>query len=257
MSVFTTEIASDQIRSDNPLHQRLLKPYIWARNLVSGNVLELGCGEGRGVGILGPQADNYTGIDKIDKVIEMLQKQYQEYLFIQSFFPPLNGLADNTYDFIIAFQVIEHIKNDRLFLEEIYRIMKPGGTLLITTPNIKMSLSRNPWHIREYTADQLQVLAGNIFNKVDMKGVSGNEKVMRYHERNRQSVNRIMKWDILNLQYNLPAFILRFPYEILNRRNRNRLRSDNDELVKGITDEDYLITDTLDDCLDLLLIAKK
>ncbi len=257
MPVYTTEIASDHLSSDNPVHQRLLKPYYWVKDIVHGDILELGCGEGRGVELVGPKAHSFTGIDKIEKVVEILSRKYQEYCFIKSFFPPLKDLNDNTFDFIISFQVIEHIKNDKQFLEEVNRVLKPSGTAIITTPNIKMSLSRNPWHIREYTADQLSTLANSLFSQVEMKGISGNEKVMKYHKRNRHSVKRIMKWDILKLQYRLPAYILKFPYELLNRLNRNRLQNKNDELVSKITVNDYIITDEPDESLDLMLIAKK
>ena len=46
MSIFTTEITSDRIPSDNPLHHRLLSAYYLAKNYIDGDVLELGCGEG-------------------------------------------------------------------------------------------------------------------------------------------------------------------------------------------------------------------
>src|ERR1041384_5570387 len=50
--IFTTEITSEQITSDNPIHQRLYKAYVVAKDYVKGDVLEVGCGEGRGVDIL-------------------------------------------------------------------------------------------------------------------------------------------------------------------------------------------------------------
>ena len=49
MATYTTEIASDKILSDNPIHQRLLQAYYLAKPYVKGDLLELGCGEGRGV----------------------------------------------------------------------------------------------------------------------------------------------------------------------------------------------------------------
>ena len=49
MSIFTTEITSDIIPSDNPLHHRLLSAYFFAENYIMGDVMELGCGEGRGI----------------------------------------------------------------------------------------------------------------------------------------------------------------------------------------------------------------
>ena len=173
------------------------------------------------------------------------------------FIPPFHGLEDNSYDVVVSFQVIEHIKDDKKYLQEIQRVLKPGGKAIITTPNIKMSLSRNPWHIREYTADELKQLASSIFSKVTTRGISGNDKVMQYYEENKVSVNKMMRWDILNLQYRLPAFMLKLPYEILNRRNRNKLSNANTGLVSEIHHEDYLLSDNPDESLDLFCVVKK
>jgi ubiquinone/menaquinone biosynthesis C-methylase UbiE len=255
--VFTTEITSEQITSDNPIHQRLFKAYVVAREYVKGNVLEVGCGEGRGVGSLISQAASFTAVDKIKPVIEDLQKKYPQGRFISMNIPPLTGLDDNTYDSIVSFQVIEHIEDDFLFLKEIQRVLRPGGVALLTTPNRKMSLSRNPWHVREYLAEELTELAKKVFTRVDMKGITGNEKVMAYYHENKRSVERFTRWDILKLQYRLPAALLRIPYEILNRWNRNKLQSADNQLVKTIRHEDYLVTDNAADALDLLLIVRK
>ena len=256
MSVYTTEIASDQIPSDNPIHQRLLKAYHVAVPYISGDLLELGCGEGRGVELLAPKSKSYLGLDKIGEIIEGLKAKHPKYDFQSSVFPPMN-IADNSFDTIVTFQVIEHIKNDELYLKEIHRILKPGGTALISTPNIKMTLSRNPWHQREYTADELKALAAKYFESVDMKGIAGSEKVMKYHEENRASVNKIMKYDILNLQYRLPAALLRIPYDFLNRRNRNSLQDQDNELVLSINQDDYFLREQNEENLDLFLIVKK
>ena len=183
--VFTTEITSDQIASDNPIHQRLFKAYIIARDYVQGEVLEVGCGEGRGIPLLMEHARSFTAVDKIKPVIDELQKKYPAGRFISMNIPPLSGLADNAYDFIVTFQVIEHIQDDSLFLKEIHRVLKPGGTALITTPNRKMSLTRNPWHIREYLPNELKQLGEKVFSHVEMKGITGNEKVMTYYEQNK------------------------------------------------------------------------
>ena len=142
-------------------------------------------------------------------------------------------------------------------MEEIYRVLKPGGSALITTPNIKMTLTRNPWHIREYTADQLLTITSQVFDDVEMKGITGNEKVMQYYEMNKKSVRKITRYDILNLQYRLPAPLLRIPYDILNRLNRNKLKSSDNELVNTITHQDYLLTDNANEALDLFCILKK
>lgn len=257
MSVYTTEIASDVITSDNPIHQRLRKAYYLSQEYIHGDVLEIGCGEGRGVELIAPKAENFTGVDKIQQVIDNLKSKYPEGDFRQMVIPPFAELKSDTYDVVVSFQVIEHISKDLDYLKEIHRVLKPGGLALITTPNIKMSLSRNPWHIREYTADELTKLAQKVFPKVKMLGITGNEKVMRYHEENRQSVDKIMKWDVLNLQYRLPAFILKFPYEILNRMNRNKLNARNDGLVSEIHHSDYVLSKESDTSLDLFCVMEK
>jgi len=255
--IYTTEITSESIPSDNPLHQRLFKAYVVAQAYVHGNVLEVGCGEGRGVSLLMEKASSFTAVDKIEEALKILRERFPQGKFVSMNIPPLGGLTDNTYDCVVSFQVIEHIQNDTLYLKEIHRVLKPGGIALFTTPNRKLSLSRNPWHIREYLAAELKQLAQGIFSHVDMKGITGNEKVMAYYEQNKKSVERITRWDIFNLQYNLPAWMLRIPYEFLNRRNRNTLQSGDTSLVSSIHHKDYLETDNADDALDLLLIVKK
>jgi ubiquinone/menaquinone biosynthesis C-methylase UbiE len=256
-SVYTTEITSESIPSDNPIHQRLLRPYVLAPQYVKGNLLEVGCGEGRGIDWLLPSVSSYTAIDKITSVIDKLQQKYPQSKFLSGNIPPLSAFADNSFDSVVSFQVIEHIQDDTLFLKEIHRVLKPGGLALLTTPNRPYSLSRNPWHIREYTARELTDLAKSFFSKVTMKGITGNEKVMEYYHRNKKSVDNMMRWDIFNLQYKLPASLLRIPYEFMNRLNRNKLKGSNDALVMSITQQDYVLTEDAPHSLDLFLIVQK
>ena len=74
-----------------------------------------------------------------------------------------------------------------------------------------------------------------------MRGVFGNEKVMRYYEKNKESVLKITKWDIFNMQYWLPRWILQIPYDILNRFNRQILKNSNEAMVSKINISDYII----------------
>ncbi len=257
MATYTTEIASDEIVSDNPIHQRLLQAYYLAKPFIKGDLLELGCGEGRGVEQLSELAESYIGLDKIQEVIDVLKAKYPDLHFEQAVFPPFQKLKDNSFDSIVSFQVIEHVKEDADFLKEIHRVLKPGGVAVLTTPNIKKTLSRNPWHVREYTAAELTKLASQYFSNVEMKGVGGNEKVWTYYNENKASVEKITRFDILNLQYRLPASILRIPYDILNRINRNKLNTANTGLVAEIQHSDYVMVDNADEALDHFLILRK
>jgi len=245
----TTEITSADIASDNPVHQRLLFPYVEAASLVRGKVLEIGCGWGRGLELLTQAAEHYTGIDKNAALIQSLQQQYPQSRFIQASIPPLQGLPDNEFDYIVTFQVIEHIENDDLFIKEAYRVLKPGGKLLLTTVNRLFSLTRNPWHVREYTAEELRRLMLRYFPTVETRGIHGNNKVMDYYEQNKASVQKITRFDILNLQYRLPRWMLQVPYDLLNRLNRNKLHQQTG-LAAEIRYQDYFVSDDPGGSLD-------
>lgn len=255
--IFTTEITSDEIASDNPIHQRLYKAYVVAEGYITGDVLEVGCGEGRGIDLLTRHARSFTAVDKIKPVIDRLKKKHPQAHFLSMNIPPLTGLKDNAYDLVVSFQVIEHIHDDLLFLRELHRVLRPGGTALLTTPNRRLTLTRNPWHIREYLPEELEHLAKGVFSEVTIKGITGNNKVMTYYEENKKSVRRYTRWDFFDLQHKLPAAVLRLPYEILNRWNRNKLQSEGTDLVRSIRHEDYLVTDDPAQALDLFLIARK
>ncbi len=161
--VSTTEITSDSIASDNPVHQRLLAAYVYAQPQIEGDLLEIGCGTGRGLEILVNAAEHYTGIDKYKSLTDELQKEYPQAKFISMHIPPLQDVADNSFDTVVSFQVIEHIKDDKSFLKEIHRVLKPGGKAIISTPNKKMTLTRHPWHVRDYFAPELKTLCKSIF----------------------------------------------------------------------------------------------
>jgi 2-polyprenyl-3-methyl-5-hydroxy-6-metoxy-1,4-benzoquinol methylase len=257
----TTEITSAEIASDNPVHQRLLFPYTEAARLVKGNVLEIGCGWGRGLELLTKAADHYTGIDKNEELIKALSAEYRNATFIAANIPPLSTgdgapLPDNTFDYIVTFQVIEHIQNDDLFIKEAHRVLKPGGQLLLTTVNRAFSLTRNPWHVREYEANGLKSLMGRYFPVVDTRGIHGNNKVMTYYEQNRDSVKKLTRFDVFNLQYRLPRRLLQVPYDLMNRLNRNRLLQ-----ASGIAAEidytDYLVSHDPAASLDFFYVATK
>ena len=257
MSLFTTEITSDKIASDNPLHHRLLSAYVLSQKYIKGDVLELGCGEGRGIDIILRKSKSFTAIDKIKDIIEKLSSKYKDNVFISSNFPPLSDIEDNSFDTIISFQVIEHIQDDNQYISEIDRILRPGGVALITTPNIKMTLTRNPWHVREYTSEELNNLCRKYFSQVDVLGISGNTKVIEYYNQNLESVKKFKRLDIFNLEKNLPNFIYKIPYEFLNRINRNNLQSNDNELVSAITYKDYELVKDDPNNLDLFVLLKK
>ncbi len=249
----TAERVSSDLISENYVYARSLFAYRYAMKHIYGDVMELGCGEGYAITEMAQKAKKYIAIDKYYSSLAKASLPGNAE-FIKMRFPPLKFVAFNSYDVVICFQTIEHIKNDETFLKDIFRVLRPGGKLILTTPNKKMSLTRNPWHEREYTAETLHKLIGNTFSKFSIRGVYGDETVKKYYERNKESVRRFKRFDILDLENRLPAKLWRVPYDMLNSINRRRL-STNKKVKYSVGN--FFMSNNLDGCLDFFAIAEK
>jgi 2-polyprenyl-3-methyl-5-hydroxy-6-metoxy-1,4-benzoquinol methylase len=256
-AIQTAERSSHLDSSENVIYQRCLIPYKEAAKIVSGTILEIGSGEGYGIMELASKSEHYIAIDKYDTYISEVLKNNNNITFIKAEVPPLKDIAINSVDFVISFQVIEHVQDDVLFLQEIYRVLKPGGQVILTTPNKLMSITRNPWHIREYTPVQMEAVLKGSFDNYEIKGVFGNEKIMEYYRANKTAVLSITRFDILKMQYWLPRWMLEIPYDILNRFNRRNMQLDNKDLVKSVVHTDFSISTSTNECFDHFCIATK
>jgi len=240
--------------SDNFVFQRSLLAYREAAKMICGDVLEIGTGTGYGIGAVAPHAASFITVDKAEPSSDVPRIPNVE--FRRATVPPL-PFDCNTFDFVISFQVIEHIESDLEFVSEVHRVLRPGGRFIVTTPNAPMSLTRNPWHVREYNADELKNLLECRFRGVETFGIEGDDKVMEYYAKNRAGVERITRFDVFDLQHRLPRWMLRLPYDVLNRINRRRLLAGNRTLTTSIRAEDYRLAPVSAESFDLFYVATK
>jgi hypothetical protein len=80
---------------------------------------------------------------------------------------------------------------------------------------------------------------------------------MAYYEENKRSVENIARFDIFNLQYRLPACLLRVPYTLLNNLNRFFLIKKKEDVTAGLTSEDIYIYILSDAGFDYFVTAIK
>jgi SAM-dependent methyltransferase len=137
--------------------------YRWAAGQVSGRVAHVACGTGWGTAIIAAGGAQTVGVERDAEALEVARRMVPAGEFIQAEVPPL-PLPDDSVEAVVSFETIEHIEDDRGFLAELRRILRPAGPLLLSTPNKERTSPHgepdNPWHVREYLLGDLLSLLG-------------------------------------------------------------------------------------------------
>lgn len=126
------------------------------------DVLEAGCGEGYGADLIAEVARRVIGLDYDDAAVAHVRACYPRVEAVQGNLAEL-PLPDAAVDVVVNFQVIEHLWDQGQFIAECARVLRPGGLLMVSTPNrITFSPGRdtpiNPFHTRELDAAELSDL---------------------------------------------------------------------------------------------------
>lgn len=240
--------------ANNVTYQRCQFAYEYAVPFIKGKkVLDIGCGLAYGTSLMSAHAFEITGFDYDESTVNENRNRYcdiKNLNFVQGAVPPL-PLEDKAYDVITAFQFIEHIHPRKEFIKESLRVLKPGGVLLVTTPNNKKSLARNPFHVHEYTFDEMQNELKSIGSRFELMGLNGNKKVNDYYEANGKFVRAILKWDVLGLHKRLPSKVLAAPYNFITNLMRSRLKSEVKQTTDISTKDFQLQSQNLDETWDI------
>ncbi|WP_178362115.1 class I SAM-dependent methyltransferase [Mycolicibacterium hippocampi] len=146
-----------------------------AHRCAGRDVLEAGSGEGYGADLIAEVARNVIGLDYDESAVAHVRARYPRVDMRQGNLAEL-PLSDGAVDVVVNFQVIEHLWDQGQFVAECLRVLRPGGVLLMSTPNrITFSPGRdtpiNPFHTRELNAAELTELLESAGFR--MEGVHG------------------------------------------------------------------------------------
>lgn len=151
--------------------------YYCALPLVEGKiVLDAACGEGYGATLLATSAAHVTGLDISADAIKRAKENYSDYIgvdFIEASITHL-PVQDHSIDVVVSFETIEHVseKIQWQFLDEIARVLKENGILIMSTPNKAIYSDRhkyhNKFHIKEFYRDEFLDFLHTRFEQVSL-----------------------------------------------------------------------------------------
>src|ERR1700761_5833276 len=137
-----------------------LARYEWALPQVGARVLDVACGTGYGTRMLAARA-TLAGFDADPGALDLARERNPEADIREGMLPELPW-PDASFDTVVSFETIEHLDQDRRFIAELRRVLRPGGLLILSTPNKDVTSPDgpplNPWHVREYGLADLEGL---------------------------------------------------------------------------------------------------
>jgi len=182
----TGERTLPDVPEENYWYRRHQAVYDWVAARCGGlDVVDMACGEGYGTGILASVAKSVTGVDANPEAFEHARARYGR--------PGVEFVRDliDSYtqecDAVVFLQTIEHVEDDAGVLRHFKDMLRPGGTVYVSTPNVLTlappgaEKSDNPWHLREYRPEQFRALCESVFGDVQILGLFHARK-LRVHE---------------------------------------------------------------------------
>jgi SAM-dependent methyltransferase len=167
------------------------------------DVLDVGCNTGYGTIRFTPVARRVVGVDVSARAIDAARLRATdgrpEFVATDGFDLPF---PDASFDLVTSFQVLEHVPDAGTYLREIRRVVRPGGRVILATPNAATRLypGMAPWnrfHVREYLASELEALLADTFPGVRIRGMFGTptlyETEIRRVDAARQRIRRTME----------------------------------------------------------------
>ncbi|MFV0260758.1 MAG: class I SAM-dependent methyltransferase [Acidimicrobiales bacterium] len=112
-------------------------------------------------------------------------------------------LADRSVDWIVSSHIIEHFVHPETHVTELARVLRPGGTALVLTPNETTDFE-NPFHVHLFSPDSLARMLGRHFEEVQVGGHDGTPEVKADFAARRAQAAKVLRLDPLGLRFRIP-----------------------------------------------------
>src|SRR5262249_32197042 len=148
--------------------------YRFASQLAAGaTVLDAGCGTGYGTAILAAaEPARLLAVDVSEDAVEVTRALTEGRAEVAAADLRSLPFEDDAVDLVVCFEVIEHLERREEALGELARVLRPGGTLVISSPNPREYLAGNEFHIHEYPPEELEQELRSLFSHVSLHGQS-------------------------------------------------------------------------------------
>jgi len=197
----TGERTLPDVPEENYWYRRHLVVYEWIATRVEGlHVVDVAAGEGYGANVLAQRAASVLGIEPNPDAFEHAVARYPRVTFRRD----IAETFVESCDAISFLQTIEHVPDPGAVLEHFRSQLRPGGTAYISTPNVLTlapegaEKSGNPWHVKEYRAEEFRELCEAHFPSVEVLGLFHARK-LRVHE----LALRHARWDDVHAKLGL------------------------------------------------------
>ncbi|MBI1977884.1 MAG: class I SAM-dependent methyltransferase [Candidatus Omnitrophica bacterium] len=203
---FTTVTERPGGRATQEQLSMLYTRYHFAASFCQGkDVLEVGCGAGLGLGYLERFAHRVTGVDIDERNLEAATRHYANRQNIQ--FRQMDAheleFESQSMDVVILFEAVYYLRHPELFVAECCRILRPSGTLLISSVNPEWGdFNPSPFSVRYFKACELSALLEQYGFRVQLYGAFATQSsslkskgisILKRAARNLRLIPRTMK----------------------------------------------------------------
>jgi ubiquinone/menaquinone biosynthesis C-methylase UbiE len=175
-----------------------LKRYVFAEPWCQDrDVLDIACGVGYGTAHLAPAASTIVGADLSEKAIDYARSRYPApnatYVVADAAALPFERAS---FDTVCSFETLEHLPDRDAYLAEVVRVLRRGGTYLVSTPHAVRTTEHpdNPFHTIELDRGDFEALLRRYFANVDLWG---------QHRRQTRRHRAMQRLDLLGLRRRL------------------------------------------------------